>query len=109
MTEPDLDCLIIGGGLWWANKQKYEATDNAFIAADKVAVAPQVDGYVAQVLVEDNQRVAAGQVVAQRRPLAAEHLVVLGWVMLMIVGVAYHVLPRFSGCGSFAAPPPCGS
>ena len=57
--------LIIGGGLWWANKQKYEATDNAFIAADKVAVAPQVDGYVAQVLVEDNQRVAAGQVVAR--------------------------------------------
>lgn len=57
--------LIVGGGLWWANKQKYETTDNAFIAADKVAVAPQVDGYVAQVLVEDNQRVAAGQVVAR--------------------------------------------
>lgn len=29
--------------------------------------------------------------------LAAEHLSALGWVMLMIVGVAYHVLPRFSG------------
>ena len=29
--------------------------------------------------------------------LAAEHLAVLGWVMLMIAGVAYHVLPRFSG------------
>ena len=28
--------------------------------------------------------------------LAAEHLVVLGWLMLMMVGVAYHVLPRFS-------------
>lgn len=46
-------------------QQKYETTDNAFIAADKVAVAPQVDGDVAQVLVEDNQRVAAGQVVAR--------------------------------------------
>jgi hypothetical protein len=31
--------------------------------------------------------------------LAAEHLAALGWVMLMIVGVAYHVLPRFSGVG----------
>ncbi|HBY94505.1 MAG TPA: hypothetical protein DEP84_11195, partial [Chloroflexi bacterium] len=31
--------------------------------------------------------------------LAAEHLATLGWVMLMIVGVAYHVLPRFSGRG----------
>lgn len=32
--------------------------------------------------------------------LAAEHLAALGWVMLMIVGVAYHVLPRFSGHGT---------
>lgn len=29
--------------------------------------------------------------------LAAEHLAALGWTLLMIVGVAYHVLPRFSG------------
>lgn len=29
--------------------------------------------------------------------LAAEHLLTLGWIMLMIVGVALHVLPRFSG------------
>jgi hypothetical protein len=32
--------------------------------------------------------------------LAAEHLATLGWMMLMIVGVAYHVLPRFSGIGT---------
>ena len=32
--------------------------------------------------------------------LAAEHLAALGWMMLMIVGVAYHILPRFSGCGT---------
>lgn len=31
--------------------------------------------------------------------LAAEHLAALGWVMLMIVGVAYHMLPRFNGHG----------
>lgn len=35
--------------------------------------------------------------------LAAEHLVTLGWIMLMIVGVAYHVLPRFSGQGTRGA------
>ncbi len=29
--------------------------------------------------------------------LAAEHLATLGWLMLMVVGVAQHVLPRFSG------------
>jgi hypothetical protein len=32
--------------------------------------------------------------------LAAEHIAALGWMMLMIVGVAYHILPRFSGCGT---------
>jgi hypothetical protein len=29
--------------------------------------------------------------------LAAEHLATLGWLMLMVVGVAHHVLPRYSG------------
>jgi membrane fusion protein (multidrug efflux system) len=57
--------LVVGGGAWWMNKQKFEATDNAFIQADKVTVAPQVDGYVAEVLVTDNQRVQAGQVLVR--------------------------------------------
>ncbi|KQW69173.1 hemolysin secretion protein D [Phenylobacterium sp. Root77] len=57
--------LVVGGGAWWMNKQKYEATDNAFIQADKVTVAPQVDGYVAEVLVADNQHVQAGQVLVR--------------------------------------------
>jgi hypothetical protein len=35
--------------------------------------------------------------------LAAEHLAALGWVMLMIVGVAYHILPRFSGLATRGA------
>lgn len=35
--------------------------------------------------------------------LAAEHLAALGWAMLMIVGVAGHVLPRFSGRGTRGA------
>lgn len=35
--------------------------------------------------------------------LPAEHLATLGWVLLMIVGVAYHVLPRFSGRGTRGA------
>lgn len=32
--------------------------------------------------------------------LPAEHLATLGWLMLMIVGAAYHVLPRFTGRGT---------
>jgi len=57
--------LVVGGTAWWLNKQRYEATDNAFVQADNVAVAPQVDGYVAEVLVADNQAVAAGQVLVR--------------------------------------------
>jgi hypothetical protein len=29
--------------------------------------------------------------------IAGEHLAATGWILFMIVGVAYHVLPRFSG------------
>jgi hypothetical protein len=35
--------------------------------------------------------------VASTWVLAAEHLAMLGWMMLMIVGVAQHVSPRYSG------------
>ncbi|MBO9710020.1 MAG: HlyD family secretion protein [Caulobacter sp.] len=60
--------LIVGGGLWFVEKQRYETTDNAFVQADTVQVAPQISGYVAEVLVADNQRVEAGQVVARVDP-----------------------------------------
>ena len=54
--------LIIGGFAWWQGKQRWEATDNAFVQADTTSVSPQIDGYVVEVLVADNQRVEAGQV-----------------------------------------------
>lgn len=63
-----LAAVLVGGGLWWAEKQHYEATDNAFVAADKVSVAPQVDGYVTEVLVADNQPVRAGDVLVRIDP-----------------------------------------
>ena len=54
--------LIIGGFVWWQGKQRWETTDNAFVQADTTSVSPQIDGYVVEVLVADNQRVEAGQV-----------------------------------------------
>ncbi len=39
----------------------YQETDDAFVQADMVAISPRVGGYVAQVLVADNQEVRAGQ------------------------------------------------
>lgn len=54
--------LIAGGFVWWQGKQRWEGTDNAFVQADTTLISPQIDGYVAEVLVGDNQRVEAGQV-----------------------------------------------
>ena len=57
--------LIIGGFFWWQNKQRWEATDNAFVQADTTLVSPQIAGYVSEVLVGDNQQVHAGQVLVR--------------------------------------------
>ena len=43
-----------------------ESTDDAYVKADSTIVAPKVSGYIAEVLVSDNQPVKAGQVLADR-------------------------------------------
>ncbi|HMP63890.1 MAG TPA: biotin/lipoyl-binding protein, partial [Phenylobacterium sp.] len=66
--------LAVGvfGVTWWMGRQAFETTDNAFVQADTVAVAPQIDGYVTEVLVSDNAVVAAGQVLARIDAAAIE-------------------------------------
>ena len=65
--------LAVGGGAWWINKQRYEATDNAFVQADTTEVSPQIEGYVVEVLVADNQRhQAAGPGAAGRLATARD-------------------------------------
>lgn len=63
--------LLVGGILWWQGKQRWEATDNAQVQADTVVISPQVTGYVAEVLVSDNQRVAPGQELVRLDPAEA--------------------------------------
>ena len=59
---------LAGGGhygwTWWTVGRFQETTDNAFLQADKVTVAPRISGVVAAVMVGDNQAVHAGDVVA---------------------------------------------
>jgi membrane fusion protein (multidrug efflux system) len=53
-----------------------ETTDDAYVKADSTIVAPKVTGYIAQVLVADNERVKSGQLLAkidQRDYQAALH------------------------------------
>ena len=60
-----LIALLIGGGWWFYQHQttgKYlQATDDAYVQADAVTVAPKISGYVEEVLVKDNEEVKPGQ------------------------------------------------
>jgi len=42
-----------------------ESTDDAYVKADSTTVAPKVSGYIAEVLVSDNETVRAGQALAR--------------------------------------------
>jgi membrane fusion protein (multidrug efflux system) len=42
-----------------------ETTDDAYVKADSTIIAPKVSGYIAEVLVSDNERVEAGQLLAR--------------------------------------------
>ena len=57
--------LLAAGALygvrWWTFGRFIETTDDAYLRADQVAMAPRVSGYVREVLVADNQLVTVGQ------------------------------------------------
>jgi membrane fusion protein (multidrug efflux system) len=49
---------------YWTTGRFMVATDDAYVQADYTTVAPKVSGYIGDVLVQDNQAVKAGQVLA---------------------------------------------
>jgi membrane fusion protein, multidrug efflux system len=53
------------GWRYWSGGRFLEATDDAYLQADYTTIAPKVSGYIADVPVEDNQPVIAGQVLAR--------------------------------------------
>jgi membrane fusion protein, multidrug efflux system len=60
--------LIAGGVWWWLGARQWVTTDDAFIDVHMVHIAPEVAGRVARVLVDDNQQVAAGQLLVALDP-----------------------------------------
>jgi membrane fusion protein (multidrug efflux system) len=55
-----------GFGWYWMKTGRFlESTDDAYVQADYTTIAPKVSGYIAEVLVEDNQKVKAGTVLAR--------------------------------------------
>jgi membrane fusion protein (multidrug efflux system) len=56
------------GWSWWTEGRFLETTNNAYLTADAVTLAPRVSGYVAAVLARDNEAVRAGQMVIRIEP-----------------------------------------
>ena len=50
---------------YWTVGQYLISTDDAYVKADNTTVAPKISGYLHEVLVGDNERVKAGQVLAR--------------------------------------------
>src|SRR5664279_1191667 len=60
----------LAGAVWygwdyWTVGQYLVSTDDAYVKADNTTIAPKVSGYLREVLVGDNERVSAGQVLAR--------------------------------------------
>ena len=61
---------VLAGASWygwdyWTVGRFLVSTDDAYVKADNTTVAPKVSGYLHEVLVGDNERVKAGQVLAR--------------------------------------------
>jgi membrane fusion protein (multidrug efflux system) len=58
----------IGGGWYWYANRNLETTDDAYTDGNAIAIAAQVSGQVADLAVNDNQFVHAGQVLIKLDP-----------------------------------------
>ena len=61
---------MLAGTAWygwdyWTVGRFQVSTDDAYVKADNTTVAPKVSGYLYRVLVGDNERIMAGQILAQ--------------------------------------------
>src|ERR1700732_5451811 len=61
---------VLAGTAWygfdyWTVGRYQVSTDDAYVKADNTTVAPKVSGYLHEVLVGDNERIGAGQVLAR--------------------------------------------
>ncbi|MCM5559030.1 HlyD family secretion protein [Pleomorphomonas sp. JP5] len=54
--------LVAAGGWYWVIGGRWASTDNAYVQQNKVLVAPEIEGRIAEVLVGQNQMVKPGDV-----------------------------------------------
>lgn len=60
--------LALGGVLYWQSLQGKVSTDNAYVKQDMVAVSAEIGGKIVDVMVKENQRVKAGQLLFRIDP-----------------------------------------
>ena len=70
VTLATLLVVIVAAGAhfgydYWTTGRFMHSTDDAYVRADYTIIAPKVSGYIAEVLVRDNEHVKAGQLLAR--------------------------------------------
>ena len=68
MLAAGLAVIVIAGGIYYWRSTAWESTDNAQIDGFVFPVSSRVSGHVTRVMVDDNQYVEAGTVLAQLDP-----------------------------------------
>ena len=63
-----LIAAAVGGYFYWQYDRQFESTDDAFIDAHIVQMEAKVNGYVVNLLIEDNQLVEVGQLLVEIDP-----------------------------------------
>jgi len=56
--------VVVAGARYWTSGRFVQSTDDAYVQADSSTIAPKVSGYIARLLVDDNQTVKVGQPLA---------------------------------------------
>lgn len=60
--------LLIGGYIYWEHSKYYPSTDDAYVGAHTINVAPRISGRVIHVEVHDHQTVHSGELLYQIDP-----------------------------------------
>src|SRR5262249_8264464 len=53
------------GSSWWRVDRFFQGTDDAYVGGDVTPISPHIAGFVAEILVNDNERVHAGQLLVR--------------------------------------------
>ena len=53
------------GYYWWTVDRFFQSTDDSYVGGDVTPISPHIAGFVAEILVSDNERVHAGQLLVR--------------------------------------------